>query len=115
MAGNMTIATSPKSYAASGDVIWHLTGPLEPDDGRALHRDQVNSAGTPGAHGDPTDSTIATLQAFGVFQGAGCSFRSRLQQNIRSTTPISRQPPLLDSNSWTATSPRAVTIQDNAG
>jgi iron complex outermembrane receptor protein len=102
---NMINRNVSKSYAAFGDVIWHLTDRLNLTTGVRFTRDQREfSWYNPERTAAELDATLATLQTLGVLPVPIQIF----QQNISFNTPISQAAPLLASNSWTDTSPRAV-------
>jgi iron complex outermembrane receptor protein len=95
-----------KSYAAYGDVIWHITRRLNLTTGVRFTRDQREfSWYNPQRTATELDVTLATLQALGVLDAATIG---QLQQNIEFNTPISQDAPLVASDRWTDTSPRAV-------
>jgi iron complex outermembrane receptor protein len=106
---NMINRNVSKSYAAFGDVIWHLTDRLNLTTGVRFTRDQREfSWYNPERTAPELDATLATLQTLGVFEAPGVPPIQTFQQNISFNTPISQAAPLVASNRWTDTSPRAV-------
>jgi iron complex outermembrane receptor protein len=105
---NMINHNISKSEAAYGDVIWHLTDRLNLTTGVRFTRDQREfSWYNPERTATALDSTLATLQALGILDAFQVPIQT-FQQNIEFNTPISTAAPLVTSNSWTDTSPRAV-------
>jgi iron complex outermembrane receptor protein len=97
-----------KSEAAYGDVIWHLTGKLNLTTGVRFTRDQREfSWYNPERTATALDASLAELQSLGVFSSFGVPIQD-FQQNIEFNTAISAVAPLVVSNKWTDTSPRAV-------
>ena len=98
-----------KSYAAFGDVIWHLTDRLNLTTGVRFTRDQKEfSWYNPERTATQLDATLATLQGAGFFNLPGVPPIQTFQQNIEFNTPQSTTAPLTLRNSWNDTSPRAV-------
>jgi iron complex outermembrane recepter protein len=105
---NMINRNISKSYAAYGDVIWHLTDRLNLTTGVRITRDRRDfSWYNPMRTATALDATLATLQSLGVLDALGVPIQT-FQQNINFNTPISEAAPLRASNTWTDTSPRAV-------
>jgi iron complex outermembrane recepter protein len=97
-----------KSEAVYGDVIWHLTDKLNLTTGVRFTRDQKEfSWYNPERTATALDASLAELQALGVFSQFGVPIQD-FQQNIVFSTAISEAAPLVASNKWTDTSPRAV-------
>jgi len=97
-----------KSEAVYGDVIWHLTEKLNLTTGARFTRDQREfSWYNPERTATALDASLAELQAAGIFPEFGVPIQD-FQQNIVFNTAISEAAPLVASNKWTDTSPRAV-------
>jgi iron complex outermembrane receptor protein len=97
-----------KSEAVYGDVIWHLTDKLNLTTGARFTRDQREfSWYNPERTATALDASLAELQAAGIFPEFGVPIQA-FQQNIVFNTAISEAAPLVASNKWTDTSPRAV-------
>jgi iron complex outermembrane receptor protein len=97
-----------KSYAAYGDVIWHLNDRLNLTTGVRFTRDEREfSWYNPLRTATNLDKTLADLQVFGLLDAIGVPIQT-FQQNVEFNTPISMAAPLTVSNSWTDTSPRVV-------
>jgi iron complex outermembrane receptor protein len=105
---NMINHNLSKSYAAYGDVIWHLTDQLNLTTGVRFTRDEREfSWYNPLRTATKLDQTLADLQVFGLLDALGVPIQT-FQQNIEFNTPISMLAPLTVNNSWTDTSPRVV-------
>ena len=97
-----------KSEAVYGDVIWHLTDKLNLTTGARFTRDEREfSWYNPMRTATALDSTLAQLQSLGILDAFGVPIQT-FQQNIVFNTAISEAAPLVSSNKWTDTSPRAV-------
>jgi iron complex outermembrane receptor protein len=105
---NMINHNISKSEAAYGDVIWHLSDRLNLTTGVRFTRDQREfSWFNPERTATALDATLAQLQQLGILNELGIPIQT-FQQNIEFNTPISTDAPLVASNTWTDTSPRAV-------
>lgn len=97
-----------KSEAVYGDVIWHLTDKLNLTTGARFTRDQREfSWYNPMRTATALDATLAQLQSLGILDALQVPIQT-FQQNIVFNTAISEAAPLVSSNKWTDTSPRAV-------
>jgi iron complex outermembrane receptor protein len=97
-----------KSEAVYGDVIWHLTDKLNLTTGARFTRDEREfSWYNPMRTATALDSTLAQLQSLGILDALQIPIQT-FQQNVVFNTAISEAAPLVSSNKWTDTSPRAV-------
>ena len=107
-----------KAYALYGDVIWHLTDRLNLTTGLRFTRDEREfSWYNPVRKAEVLDQVLAGLQAGGFFEIPGIPPIEALQYplampgtngNVEFNTLASTAAPLIVSNSWNDTSPRAV-------
>ena len=95
-----------QSYAAFGDVIWHLNDNLNLTTGLRFTRDDKQFTWyNPPRTATALDSTISALNALGFFNAAGIP-AAFLQQNIVFPNNVGQA--ITMSNSWNDFSPRAV-------
>jgi iron complex outermembrane receptor protein len=106
---NMINHGTTRSYAAYGDVIWHITDKLNLTTGvRFTHDEKSLDWYTPERIAPQLDQTLAALNALGILGSNGIPPLSTFQQNIYFTTPQTLNAPLGVSNTWNNTSPRLV-------
>lgn len=105
---NMINRGTTRSYAAYGDVIWHITDKLNLTTGvRFTHDEKSIDWYTPERVAPQLDATLAQLQAAGILDALGVPIQT-FQQNIYFTTPQTLNGPLGLNHSWNDTSPRLV-------
>lgn len=95
-----------QSYAAFGDVIWHLNDRLNLTTGLRFTRDEKQFTWFNAPRLAPAlDNTISALDALGFFNGSGIA-PSMLQQNIVFPNAVGQV--IRVHNAWNDFSPRAV-------
>ncbi|MGH8160250.1 MAG: TonB-dependent receptor [Rhodanobacter sp.] len=97
-----------KAYAAFGDVIWHLTSQLDLTTGIRFTRDEKQfSWYNPPRIATQLDAALDSPAVLGFLNAVGVPL-STFRTNLEFNTPASTNAPLVVSNGWTDTSPRAV-------
>ena len=106
---NMINHEISRADALFGDVIWHVAPRWNLTTGaRFTHDEKAFSWYNPTRTAPQLDATLAQLLQAGFFNIPGVPPLQTFQQNLQFNTPISTGAPLVVSNSWNDTSPRAV-------